>query len=380
MNTLKIMHFLSKGDKDWCDYTKAEQKEYLDSFPEPKNDFERSFYQYKCQCYFRSRRKLLFQNAVSVLMFPLAVVFLLLRNLCVSKKVDIDCLSEFKNLEDIVPDEIYEKYNVNHDHWGESMCLGIDDLPFVTTLLRTHFTSPYFVFKAVLKVASYSYMIKSYNPNIILVHSEYSFCSSLLTYYCESRGIKHINAMHGEKLFYIGYTFFRYSECYAWSEYYINLLKELRAEPDQFEIAVPKSLLIQKEKFVDSTKYSTYKYYLQIYTERELESILKSLDFIDNKEVNLKLRPHPRFSDMTLLKKHVPEYMIEYPRDVNIQKSIVNCQYVIGYFSTVLYQGYLNGAKVVLDDVTFKVGNSKLKDHDYILSSSNSTIKLSSLQ
>lgn len=57
----------------------------------------------------------------------------------------------------------------------------------------------YFLLKVTIKVAGYSFMITKYQSKAIVVHNEYSFTSSILTAYCETRNVLHINVMHGER-------------------------------------------------------------------------------------------------------------------------------------------------------------------------------------
>ena len=81
----------------------------------------------------------------------------------------------------------------------------------------------------------------------------------------------------------------------------------------------------------------------------------------------MKYRIHPRYTDLNVLKKYVPEFEIELPSEVNILDSISNLEYAVGSFTTVLVQAYLSGKKVLLNDVTFKKRFDQLKDYGYIL-------------
>lgn len=69
-------------------------------------------------------------------------------------------------------------------------------------------------------------MITKYQSKAIVVHNEYSFTSSILTAYCETRNVLHINVMHGEKMYYIRDSYFRYDRCYVWDAYYRDLLSQ----------------------------------------------------------------------------------------------------------------------------------------------------------
>ena len=378
MNTFKLMRIISSGDKDWKDIPTDAQKKYLYHFPEPENDIQRSYYQYKCQNLFRNRIKIFVINAFCLIAF-LPILFVLLTKKVGKERKRIEIIGEFKGLEDLIVDEI-DKSKLNNDVWMESECLSTSDLPLIFYLVLTYPLAPYFWMKCMLKISGYNYMITTYKPSVIFVHGEYTFTSSILTYYCEKKGVKHVNAMHGEKLFYIGYSFFHYHKCYIWDEYYEKLLLELRAEKNQFLISVPPSLKINLISNYDKLCYSKYKYYLQIFNEDELKEILTSLKFIKNWDKNLRFRPHPRFSNLTLLRKYVTENLIEMPNNVSISKSITNCEVAIGAFSTVLYQSYLCRKIVVLDDVAFEKTYIQLKSHKYILSNKKEIKTLSQFQ
>ena len=140
----------------------------------------------------------------------------------------------------------------------------------------------------------------------------------------------------------------------------------LKAEFSQFRIASPESIAVKPTNF-DSNAYAEYKYYLAGYDESVLKSIIASLTFIANGPKRLKYRPHPRYSDISLLKKLVPESEIEYPDKVDILKSIASCSYAIGSYSTVLFQAYNSGKRIILDDKTFKEEYNKLKSLEYHL-------------
>ena len=380
MNSFRFFNWLAKGDKKWSDISAAEQMAFLHSLKQPANDSQRSFAQYQCQCYFRPKGRFLMQEIASMLLFPLLLILYLSKSLMEkNSRRHVDAIGEFKDMPEIVPDSICEEYDIDNDLWNSGASISFSDLGVVLCMVRSYFFSPYFVTKCMGKLARYSFLIRTYTPRAIIVHAEYSFTSSFLTYYCERHGVKHINVMHGEKLIYIGWSFFRFSNCYVWGNHYYQLFLDMRAEQSQFKIEVPKALRIDAEKNYQSSAYADYKYYLQIYSEIELQQIIKSLGFIEKKGKTLRYRPHPRFSDISLLEKLVPREQIEYPSDVDILTSVASCNTAIGYCSTVLYQAYLCGKEVVLDDVTYKQGYDQLKEHRYVLSSEN-VLTLSNLQ
>jgi hypothetical protein len=377
MNIFKMMLWISKGDKIWYGVPVENQVAYLNSFKEPDNDVQRSYYQYKCQNRFRSHVKIFALGFISMFAYPLLLVYYLIKGALSKSSRHIDAIGEYAGMTELIPDELNDEYDIDNSVWKADMSITLSDLPYVLNIAAKRFYSPYFALKCLSKIAQYSSYIRIYSPRAIIVHAEYSFTSSILTNYCEKHGVKQINAMHGEKIYYIGYAFFRYSECYVWSEYYQNLLTDLRAEPNQFKISVPLALKIDCSSNFREDQFADYKYYLQTYTEDELIKILDSLSFIKQAGKTVKFRPHPRFSDIALLEKHVPKEQIEYPRNVNILISIASCNTVIGFCSTVLYQGYLNGKSVILDDVTFETGYKRLLAHRYILGNMHDVTTLS---
>lgn len=372
MNAFKLMVWLAKGDKEWSEIPAEEQMMFLHTLQQPTTDIQRSFAQYKCQNFFRSKLKVLFQELLSAFFFPVALAYYLLKSLKeVNSNIHVDAVGEFKGMLEIVPESIDKKYKINNELWNTGASIVLRDLGFICSILFRHPLRPYFALKCLGKIAIYSFFIRHYTPRAIIVHAEYTFTCSVLTLYCERHNVIHINVMHGEKLIYIGWSFFRFSECYVWSEHYRSLLIDMGAEISQFKIEVPPGLKIDVTTNFKKQYYADYKYYLQVYTEDQLKSIIDSLAFVESRGKTIKFRPHPRFSDVALLEKYVGKEKIEYPKDVNIMSSVASCKCAIGYCSTVLYQAYLCGKVVILDDMTYKNGYAQLKNHRYILSNSD---------
>lgn len=226
---------------------------------------------------------------------------------------------------------------------------------------------PYFVLKSMMQIALFSARITRYAPEKIITHLEFSFCSSLLTDYCHYREVKLINVMHGEKLLNIRDAFFHFDECYVWDKHYVDMLVKLKAEVSQFRIAIPPSLQIDCKAHQNPSVYADYKYYLAHITDNEMECIVKSMVFVKDKGKRVKYRIHPRYTDLTILRKYVSEDEIEFPKHVNILESISNMEYAVGSYTTVLLQAHLAGKKVLIDDVTYSHIYEQLKEYGYIL-------------
>lgn len=372
----KFAIFLAKGDKSWNDISQHDQEEYLNSQRDPKDTIDRGWLQYKCQMQFTSSIKRIMLNIASAIVFPVVLIILLCKKNSFIRKVGV--VGEFKGLEEVLPQVVLNKYEIDNEAWTVGAALKHSDLDFCLKLAIRYPFSPLFVSKCVLKVAKYSSFFTCFQPKAVIVHNEYSYTSSVLTVYCRRHSVKHINVMHGEKLYFIRDAFFEYDECYVWDEHYKQLLSDLRAEPSQFVIALPPSIRIDTSRYKDDKDYADYKYYLATFDESQIKSIVDSMQFAKQQGLIVKYRPHPRYSNVALLKKYVSDDEIEMPRDVSILSSISNTQHAVGSYSTVLLQAYYSGKKIVCDDVTYAQNYRQLEEYRWMLSDAI-TEKLSEL-
>ena len=380
MKRIALYKFLSLGDKSVFDIPCEKQKTFLDKLEDANNDIERSYKQYKCQCLFIPLWKQWLFNTIASILYPFVLIGLLCKSYGSTKKEGVDAIGDMKSMKEIVPDELNEEFDIHYEYFNSGFFLKETDMRFIANLLKAYPFSPFFQLKLLLKLSIYSYIIHRYHPRAIVVHGEYSFTSSVLTCFCQYHHVVHINVMHGEKLFYIRDSYFRFHQCYVWDEFYKNLFLSLKAEASQFIIAIPPSLRINQKPDPRADSFTDYKYYLANYSEEEIKSIVHSMDFVSKKGQKVVFRPHPRYSDVQLLRKVVSENCIEYPSKVNIIDSIANCDHVVGSFSTVLLQGYYAGKEVILDDVTYRKRYEHLNEYKYHLIQEKSIYKLSQYQ
>lgn len=381
MNLFKILFYLQRGDKGLFDVPIEDQKKFINNIPDPSNDIERSFAQYICQNYYIAKWKVFLKNLISLFLILPYLVYAFLKTITSkNNKLEVkeDAIGTFKGMEEIIPNVLIEEYsirNIGLDIEG-GLALTMDDLVFLSCVFRKSKWHFFFFLKICVILSRYSGLIREYNPRAIIVHNECSFCSSIMTLYCERRNILHINVMHGEKLFFMRDAFFRFHKCYVWNQYYVDLFTQLRTEKSQFIINIPKSLHIDVEKYKNENSFADFKYYLGFYTENRIKKIADILYLLKRNGYTIRLRPHPRYSDLNVLKKYVDESDIEYPTDVHIMESISNVNYAVGSYSTVLTQAFFSGKKVVVDDDSDYDEYKKLKDYGYILSSFQ-TLKIS---
>lgn len=366
MKAIDILNRIDRYNKHQFDIPVEEQLSYMSSLGKPNDDINRSYKQFKCQWYFSPWWLKCLWFFISFFSIPVIIILYVWKNKGCRFERKVETIAEDKGMDEIIPVELSQKYNISHKEWNSGTSLSIYDIKYICFHYIRLF-HPYFVLKAVIQIAAYSDRITRYQPKRIITHAEFSFCSSLLTDYCHHRGVKLINVQHGEKLLYIRDSFFHFDECYVWDKHYVDMLTEMKAEPTQFRIAVPPSLKIDIEKFRKESVYADYKYYLAADNEHEIKSIVDAMAFAKREGKTVRFRIHPRYTDVNILKKYVSEDEIEYPKEVSIQQSIANLEYAVGSYTTVLLQAHLSGKKVILNDVTFPKRYLKLKEYGYIL-------------
>lgn len=357
----------SKNRMEIFKIKKCIQENYLKRFSEPKDDIERSYYQYKCQMKFKSFFVRFILNIVSL---PLVIYYLnkLYVKQCATIKKSKEAKKKTavfscKGIYNVIPDTIVKNYKILRVDFRDGLLLK-QDVQYIKTILKKYRLSVFFILKIILKISKYRKIIQSYSPEAIIVCAEYNSESSILTDYCEKNGIKHINVMHGEKLYFIRDSFFRFSECYVWNDYYVQLFKKLRAENNQFKIELPKSMCFNNtyKKTVDFT------YYLMSEKTDELKRINKILCQLKHKYLaEVFVRPHPIYSNIRQVNKIFTNIQIENNKDITIEESIMRTKNVIALYSTVLNQAHNNGVNIIIDDMTQKYQYEKLKDLEYIM-------------
>jgi hypothetical protein len=82
------------------------------------------------------------------------------------------------------------------------------------------------------------------------------------------------------------------------------------------------------------------------------------------------IRYHPHYSELfpiSLIYDIFHEFVIEDPKAVSLIESLSRTEFVVSLYSSVLYQAYLSGKSIVMDDISFPDKYKKLKDFDYII-------------
>ena len=164
--------------------------------------------------------------------------------------------------------------------------------------------------------------------------------------------------MHGEKLFMIREAFSHFSSFYVWDSFYIKLFLSLRADKTKYLVSpiIMPSIVVNKDK-------KNCVYYLGLESKKQLKAIKVNLEKLG---IDYLVRPHPVYETPAV--RHVfDEKHIEDVKSVDIWKSISNAGMVISIYSTVLFQAFLQGADIVIDDISNAKLFKDLQERDYIM-------------
>ena len=302
---------------------------------------------------------------VNIASLPLLVLFFIKKNSKIDYFPKNTVFFADGKPENIIPDVLRKNVGEIDVVNEKKFFLSKADKKFIIKLWLKYPFSFQFIAKCLLKIQYYSYEIEKSHPKNIIVCNEYSFTSSVLTKYCEEHCVKHINVMHGEKLYYMRDSFFHFHECYVWDELYKDLFIKLRAETTQFKIAVPPSL-----KFVDenvNSKTVDYTYYLGAERGQKLRTIVDSVKRIKQCGKKVVIRPHPRYTDLNEILSVAPEIELEKCKIMTIEQSLCRTANAVSLYSTVLNQAYNNGIGVVIDDLSDKEKFNLLSERQYIM-------------
>lgn len=371
---MSIIQLLSKMQvllgRDSLFTVPAEQQlSYLNKLPEPKDDLERGYCQYRCQAMLRGRIK---NSIASIGSFPVALILMTkYAKAAVPEKVTMKPESAvfFRDGKpaNIMPETLGKEFSECIIDPVEGNLLQKQDLRLIWELICRHPLSWQFVLKCIIKIARYRYAIEKYGIEYIVVCNEYSFTSSVLTEFCARNQVELINVMHGEKLLHIRDSFFHFHRCYVWDEHYVNLFKTMRAEETQFRVAIPDSLRFCVAEAPE--KCYDYTVYLGSEDREALTKLHNVLAALKERGAEVNVRPHPRYTDKTVLAELYTDFHVEDPTVETIEMSVLKSRSVISQFSTVLLQAYCNGISVVIDDITNPERFAKLKELRYIMMS-----------
>ena len=327
------------------------QKAYLASFPAPKDLLERSYFQYKCQKKLQSGLVKVFYGIASFFSCPVLCILLF----CHKKSAPVKrpegkvaVTVKGDKSDSVIPHVLSEEFALFPLPAGDGYLIG-KDRAVLGALLR-YWYAPEFICKCLLKVSQYRRALDMFSPDAIIGCSEFSFTSSVCTWFLRREGVEHINVMHGEKTYLIRDSFVSYDRFYVWDKVYADLLQTLGASPEQFRVEIPPALCFDLSQKIE--KEYDFTYYLGAEKSEDLVRLADALHRLQNAGYTVNVRPHPRYTDLAAAKSILTGISVEDFKQVGLEVSVLRSRHVISQQSTVLLQAFCNGVPCVIDDVT----------------------------
>ena len=353
-----------------------QQMEYLHKFPIPKDNFERSYFKYKCfceYCYYRRKWMLLIYNIGA--MFLISSIHSKLRRANgkakLIDKVDavIENIPRLPN-SDFMPEELRNKYRkikeIELIDYNESLLSNIGE-EIYQEVKRRYFFHFYYRLIVLQKLGQFSSYLVRYKPDIIAFYScEREFSSPLQTLLCEKSGSRYISFMHGDYLSTLSFAFQKYSQYYVWDESYVKMFKTLKCDSPMLVYRPKKLNGIASAIEEDRCAYFAT-YYFSDETQVEVTKIYKVFKKFESYGMRTKIRPHPRFSNIEMLNKVFADIEIEEPSNCSLSESITKSLFVVGLNTTVLSEAYFSGKKVVIDDISNSEKYKGLAERGYVM-------------
>lgn len=344
--------------------TKSMRQAVIDAFEEPADDFERSYFQYSCQMKSLPAAIRALQNLVAI---PALAVLLLISRAGAdgegARKRKAVYLSDGID-ESIIPDVLKEEFEITA-LYGASCHFGRYERKWMRPVIRRYWRSPYFLLKCYVKVCMYAELIRTYHPAALITYAEFSFSSSLTTAYLQSRGIEHINVLHGEKLLNTRDVFVRFHRFYVWDESYCNLFVRMRAEKSQFRVEIPPACRLHVHREA-AFRYSMT-YYMGNQSEEQMINLREFLDTLEEPKERICIRMHPRFGNRERIRGIFSAYSLEEPETVPLEQSLGMTRCACGLMSTVISQALWANVPIILDDVSDTQRFALLADLQYPL-------------
>jgi len=336
--------------QNWFSKPLEEQRTFLSGLPEPVDDFERSYFQHKCQCFFKKPWQIFLMNCAAL---PLLVLHSIqFRKTKVIPETHVDAVFLDISRDNIIPLSLKKEFPFIRQVKDVKGCqlLSKEDLRFLKKLRKRYPFSFFFRYECMRELATYSYLIARHSPRALLSVEQRHSPASFLSAYCETRGVEHINLMHGIQAFDISLTFLKFHRFYVWNTYFQDLFIELGAAKDQFVVEVPPSLRFPQT--ISSLEHVNYTYYLQDQPLPKTEKIANALFELKKRGAKIAVRPHPLYMDcVQFFASSDYGFILEDPSHVLIEDSVLRTDHVIAESSTVLMQAYYNGKTAVIDDI-----------------------------
>lgn len=196
-----------------------------------------------------------------------------------------------------------------------------------------------------LKISKYyAYKVK-YRISKLLLFQEYSFYSSYLTRVFEYEKGELYNLMHGipgrEA------TYFRFTKCFVWNEYFKTYYIKNKAEEEQFIIV---GSIFHSQLYKNNKKVAIDPKYDILYTmqgdaygdEQYVQEIFNVLEMLhEKKKIKIAIKPHPIYCNQIDIPESF-EVIDLYPEEAILESSLI-----LSHFSTMLLDAKIMNKNVL---------------------------------
>ena len=366
----------------------AYQKQIIDSFPEPQNDYDRADYNYlvlrKINGY--NIKKFVY-DAASIFAIPVLLVLYGINRLRyknkksnLGKTIIIESCNRIGkpyDFEGRIPEfgDEYKPVFVYKTGVFPKIADGVIGGTALKIFLKFICRHPFRFFynlRCLVNLMGYNKLLYLHSPGAVVnSRMEINPMSSMISHLCESCGCEFICFMHGEVMTDINTDFVRFSHFYIWDQYYMDVFHWGRCGMGQYVVYKPEIYMLTDSGASAPRYYLTY--YLtgddQTGVDQYAREICQILVSISQKGKRCKVRPHPRWSDFNQLKSIFNKTNIEIEQCamVSVKDSIQDSQIVVGTFSSVLTEAYYFGKKVYIDDVSDPSLIKELEKKKYFL-------------
>ena len=344
--------------------------EYIDSFSEPADDYDRVYYNYLVTTQGQNIFSKMILNILGILVSLFFIPIYGCNRLRLREQHKEAIYLNHKNrvgdsysYKGRMPGELYEEY-------GDVYILNTGSFPKFTegvisksawlcwvNLAKKHPFEGFLLFRVLVNIMGYNRLLMKYTPKALIVSRlETNGISSLITHLYEINGTEFINIMHGELGTSISNAFIRFSRFYVWDKHYVDVLEWARAAATQFIVFQPE---IFKYNMVDSISSEYYLTYFftgneQNRIDENAEQVRDILFKFQKAGKKCKVRPHPRWSDYDYICRvfQNTNIYVEKPAEITVYDSIIKSAYVMGTFSTALTEAYYARKPIIIDDVT----------------------------
>lgn len=343
-----------KWDQSWSSEAAYLEKRASIRKRQPQYGLYDSIAQYKCQVFQESFFSVLLLQTVSFF----SLLYIVIKAMANKVHKEVACnIAYFYSL------SIFSTEQQKHHSFGfvgkkDMKLTGSDIFWLLQNLVRSSFNFTV-ISTTAFRIGQIRWAIETFSVSEIWSNMEYSPSCGLVYEYCQSKGLKLKNFMHGEKVLTIKDAFTRFDEFYVWDKHYQDIFVKLHCHAPIF-ISNPWKTDNPKRSQIKSNKIC---YILNgIETSDELKRVDEFLNKMETKGYQIFYKKHPRQPNNALLNNRFFEY--HGFKDNQIQ-DLYEFDYIVSQYSTILLQCYFNSQEIILDDYANPDKMQALKDRAY---------------